>query len=163
MKAIPFLILIFFFAIALDASARYGETLDQCRRRYGKETTTGKQHTFQKNGFTITCLIEDKTTECIAYQMHKNHKPAPIPLTVIKELLKSNGGTLVWTPTTNADSDADLLEGPVRWTSSDQKLEAIYNPEKHLLIISSIAWADANSAAIQAAEKNKAKTITEGL
>ena len=57
--------LLILLAFTLTASARLGENTDECNKRYGKTVIKVNKHKmkyakYQKNGFIILCLFDDK-------------------------------------------------------------------------------------------------------
>lgn len=91
------------------ASARLGETLEQCRKRYGKEIEVDKENgaiAFEKKGWIITVMFLKGRAGALIFQ----HKKEPggifnpnISDVEIAALLKANGDGLKWTPSDDID------------------------------------------------------------
>ncbi len=60
------LLLLFTLALALASQARIGETIEECRKRYGKEKEVSdggwgmKNARFEKNGVYVVAKIKDR-------------------------------------------------------------------------------------------------------
>lgn len=94
-----FLFLLFTVGIA---TARIGESLDQARVRYGKETETDAEAGimgFEKGGFVIGASFHKGRISALFFQHPKKNSdifPPEISEVEIAELLKANGMGLEW-------------------------------------------------------------------
>ena len=64
--------LLILLIFTLSASARIGETVEECKKRYGKTTIKTNKHQmkyaqFYKNNFHILCLFDDDKCAYIIY------------------------------------------------------------------------------------------------
>ena len=101
------------FAVALGffpASARVGETLDQCKKRYGKATATAAPYdfgdqakdlyyfNFQKNGIDIQIGFLKGIASDLSFHHHGDTAAPPTPFTQteIDTLLADNSNDMAW-------------------------------------------------------------------
>jgi hypothetical protein len=69
-RALVLLLLVF----PASVDGRVGETLEQCRVRYGQEiATNGESFVFLKNGFTVTVWLTSNCVETIGYSADETH------------------------------------------------------------------------------------------
>jgi hypothetical protein len=91
------------------ATARIGETLEECEARYGEVTPTTPapehfpegcvMHGFEKAGMTVAVTIHDsKVVQIMFWKIEKDAagKPQPLDAIEIKTLLDANGGGQEW-------------------------------------------------------------------
>jgi hypothetical protein len=103
--------LFLFLAMASPASARLGETVQECRKRYGKEIEVDNENgvmAFEKEGWMIAVMFHKGRAGALSFQ----HKKEPggifnpkISDVEIATLLKANGGGQEWT----ASDDIDFI------------------------------------------------------
>ena len=113
-----FLVWLFVLALAMPAFARVGETLDQCKKRYGKATAVpapydfGEQakelyyFNFQKNGIDIQIGFLKGVASDLSFHHHPDPategataadaKPAALTPIEIDTLLSDNSNDLSW-------------------------------------------------------------------
>jgi hypothetical protein len=69
-RALVLLLLVF----PASVDGRVGETLEQCRVRYGQEiATNGESFVLLKNGFTVTVWLTSNRVETIGYSADEAH------------------------------------------------------------------------------------------
>jgi hypothetical protein len=150
---IPFLLLLL---AAPLASARLGETIDQCRARYGKETRIfkdeeGNIHEYAKAGFVIGILFyEGKAAVIIANKPPKGILGIPDEITPaeLESLISANGRGSAWTKL-----GSDIVKD--KWLSDDGRGLATYDTLNHRLSLYDTA---ANERILETkAKKEKAK------
>lgn len=133
--------LAFFFALMVPAFARLGETVDECRTRYGKESSVDEKLSmmeFRKAGFRLMITFDAGR----AAYMFINHDPTndfiptnpEITDAEIETLLKSNGGGSEWVER----KDFDMISKT--WDTKDGKRIAIYDTLKHNIMIVSVDY-----------------------
>lgn len=125
-KSIGILITVFVFATVV--SARIGETLEQCRVRYGKESPSGNQLVFIKAGWIILLELHNGKVDMISFRKtEKNVLDISMPISdnEIQYFLKQNSGgkTLIKTKSGFANE----------WQTEDAQLYAVYDKTSHFL------------------------------
>ncbi len=117
-------------AFIASADARLGETLAQCRERYGVMSLEPNPafpalpgHVFQKNGFKITIRFVDGKAVWISYVSAK-----PFEQGVIDTLLDLNAGESKWIfnePLTEKAATASVRKDE-RYSRKDREADARY-------------------------------------
>ena len=122
-------IFISLFILSSPSFARIGETIEECKSRYGKPTQIkGDQIDFKKGGIDITVNFFEGKAIIIKYS-------GRITSGMAEELQKANGGDRQWKVTTN-DPSVILSQ------TTDKDLESTFaygirnSPEDHLIIMS---------------------------
>lgn len=140
MRYLPALVL---SALLTTASqARVGETLEECRARYGQETRKDdakKLVVFLKSGLTVAATFEN---DRVAWLMiHKDRTAgaawsawAGLADDQIAALQKANGGTSTW----RIIGKSDVLT--TIWRTDDKTRYALYSVTGGALIISTAEW-----------------------
>jgi hypothetical protein len=134
------------------ASARIGETLEQCRTRYGAEvkssasTATGYSF-FSKNGFLISIQFTDGKAAMLTFR--KTTPGEAITPAQLDALLASNAGGSKW--------QADAKSTFPSWQTEDRKVLALYLEKSGMLTIITAAQTAKNKAQTEASEKEQVK------
>lgn len=147
--------LAFFFALIIPVSARLGETMEECRVRYGKETDMDEENSsmvFTKAGFRIYAVfVEGRVgVMTVAHSVGKNVLGTPpditeAELTAFKE---ANSGGSEWV----ARGDLSIMNKT--WDTKDNKRVAVYDTLKHALTMFTTDYAK-KRAAKKAEEEKK--------
>ena len=109
MRSLP-VFLLFVLALGLTpVAARVGETLDQCKKRYGKATEATPPYdfgtdapnlayyNFEKNGIAIQIgFLNDKAADLSFHHTAGTPSPAALTQTEIDILLTANSGGMPW-------------------------------------------------------------------
>jgi len=107
------------------ASARIGETLEQCTARYGEPLTCiGEMVLFRKNGLDTTVFFSQGKVECVAFRK--------VETDVAGRRIEIPGGERAVLLSEN--SSGWTISAPNIWVSGDGLLFAIKNPENALII-----------------------------
>jgi hypothetical protein len=149
-------VFLFLLLAALPCSARLGETIEQCRARYGKETrilkdSEGDIHEYSKAGFVIGIRFhQGKAAIIVANKPPQGLLGIPDEITPaeLEALISANGRGSAWTKI-----EGDIVKD--KWVSDDKRGLATYDTINNRLSLYDIA---ANERMIEAkAAKEKAK------
>jgi hypothetical protein len=137
--------LAFLFALIIPASARIGETVEECRDRYGDPVHIDQKAGsmgFLKSGFLIACQFHKGRVGMII--VIKNQKPGEITIghaelseVEIETLLKANAGGGEWADTTPQFEFVSKL-----WGNEKAKRKAFYNTIQHTLVFITDEYSD---------------------
>lgn len=134
----------------LHANARIGETLEQCKVRYGTPITESKSSAaFIKAGFVIGVMFyEGKVDSLAIVKVEKDALGKSIEMSdnEISQLLQANSGNRKWKEHTCSFDRS--------WLTEDAQVVAIYEPSKRQLTIMTKDAAE-RSGADKKAEENK--------
>ena len=134
------------------ANARIGETLEQCRVRYGKEIRDADGcFGFIKAGFFIMVqFYEGKADSIVFRKVEQNILGIPVEISPneIQNLLKQNGGGQTWKETN------EIIIGS-SWATEDEKVLAGYRAMEHILIVFTLDHSLRTLAAKKAKEDKK--------
>jgi hypothetical protein len=138
------------------ASARIGETLPECKARYGESTGTSANDNdvifFEKNSMLIAVHFYQEKCDFIQFQKSKENSigiPTPLSENEIETLLKANGGEQKW-------EKRNILSMDKEWITQDGKIYATYANLKNFLSIATAEY-------IQRDNDNKKKQESENL
>lgn len=131
------LLALFYIFLAIPLFGRIGETLAQCRVRYGVETNQqGSEYIFLKSGFTVSCAFDGTTSDAkvisiLFVKMSGGETPHPIAISddEINLFLKANASGSTWR---QADKNNSI---GAQWVSTDSRLLAVYDASKRTLMI----------------------------
>lgn len=151
MKKYAMLLLVVLMSATL-ANARIGETLEQCRARYGKEIRQANGcFGFIKAGFFIMIQFYEEKADSIVFRKVETNIldiPVEISLNEIQNLLKQNGNGQTWKETN------EVLIGS-SWATEDGKILAGYKAMDRILIIFTLDRSLRDIAAKKAREDKK--------
>ena len=123
--------LVFFFALASIASARLGETVEQCRARYGHEKEANQNTlAFLKNGMIVGIEFHNFRAAKIVFT-HENDATPLLTMPEVRALLDANRGPSTW-----HDNLATAL--PFTWQTLDGKRTASFSGNTLVLTDESI-------------------------
>lgn len=132
--------------------ARIGETLPECRIRYGMETKTAPEPStirfFEKSGFTIGIVFRDEKAASLIISK-TGADPAEITPVQINTIITSNACGSTWKPAPDSSDET------THWITEDGKIQAFYTASTHYLVI--ITTAEKNRNLDAQAEKEKAE------
>ncbi len=143
-----------FLIIASVASARIGETLEQCEARYGKGSV-GKdgEISFTKAGFTIQATFYEGKVDAIGvFKIERDvlGHPKEMSDTEVQTLLEANGGGKAWRKLNAVSMDK-------QWSNEDGSVMAFMKFTSNILIVSTRASLERGRAAMEAKEKSNLK------
>lgn len=134
------------------ANARIGETLEQCRARYGKEIRQANGcSVFIKAGFYIMVqFYEGKADSILFRKVEQNILDMPVEISPneIQNLLKQNGGGQAWKETN------EIIIGS-SWATEDGKVLAGYTAMDRFLAVFTLDSSLRSLAAKKAKEDKK--------
>jgi hypothetical protein len=155
MKKYAMLLLVVLMSATL-ANARIGETLEQCRARYGKEIRQANGcFGFIKAGFFIMVQFYDGKADSIVFRkVEQNILDIPVEISPneIQNLLKQTGGGQAWKETN------EIIIGS-SWATEDGKVLAGYTAMDRVLFVFTLD----NSLRRLAAKKAKEDKKLEGF
>ncbi len=130
------IVLLFLLALASQASARIGETLEQCVTRYGKAVESGgRSAAFKNGGYSITVSFEHKKAVILHYTKEKKNSSgdnAQLSDADIAAILKTNGGEQAW-------EKVERSMPQDGWRTKDRKMFAEYL-FSGMLVVSAPEW-----------------------
>jgi hypothetical protein len=136
-----------------SAFARIGETLEQCKQRYGQPYKTTEQAVyFRKAPFHIAVIFYQGKAICVGYRMIEENalgKGTEISDNEIEQLLKFNGADRQW----------KRREVISMWYTLDGQLFAHYDTWDHYLGVATKEWFER----IAADTKQKEDKALEGF
>ena len=146
-------ILLFLMAIAASsASARIGDTPEQCQQRYGAPYKSQAPWTYyKKSGFILMVSFYEGKVDCISYRKVEENalgKGVDISDNEIDQLLKLNAGQATWKKRRVISMDRE-------WQTEDDSLSAFYKTFDNFLSIATKGFYDRANVAKKAKE-NKA-------
>jgi hypothetical protein len=139
----PWLSALVLSALLTSASqARVGETLEECRARYGQETGRDEEKKlviFLKSGLTVAATFEN---DRVAWLMIQKDRAAGAAWSAwagladdqIEALQKANGGASKWRIIGKPDALTTI------WRTDDKTRYALYSVTGGALIISTAEW-----------------------
>lgn len=148
--------LTFFFALMAPAFGRMGETVGECRGRYGKEIKVEESISgmgFFKAGYMILAYFDEGRVGMLnIFHPSVDQISGSRPVITEEEIdtfLKENGSGSEWVEREDFD--------PVNrtWDSKDGKKLAIYDTMKHKLVIATLEYRAKMDAKRAAEEKRK--------
>lgn len=136
------------------ASARIGESPQQCNARYGNPTSasTPEMNVYLVNGYIITCHFYSGQCDAILFQKGKSRgemRPDELSAVEIATLLRANGGIQQW-------KEVEGGFGEQKWMTGDSQIGASYfSLTERMLVITTRGYGDRANAE-KAAEQAKA-------
>ncbi len=132
-KSISFLLLaVSFGSLTLNAEARLGETLEQCKARYGEPVREmGGAYAFKKSGLLVVAEFYEGKASGILYQsttLDTSGRTVALSDGEIEALLKAEGGDQEWEKV-GADSEQAI------WRTSGGAVAAVYHFKKRQLTV----------------------------
>jgi hypothetical protein len=147
-------IILLLFLLPCIASARIGETIAECRIRYGKEVKASSETRlwFKKGDFLVEIDFLDGKASMLMINRLKDENGLDLSITPrqIDALLKSNAGNSVWKKT------SEKFGGKIDWITEDGKILAFSNEQYGTLII---ITAEQKAANEKARDEKEAKEI----
>lgn len=128
------------FLLALCASARLGETADECKSRYGTPVSRDAKinsFTYAKNGFTVmACFYNGKASFLSIEKSEKDDlgKPKEISKNEISSLLNANSNGKEWKELERSELS------PKGWSTEDRSRLAGLDAEVNVLIIATAEY-----------------------
>ncbi len=123
------------FILAICASPLYpriGETLDQCRERYGEEIIVAEEFTIFRSGdYVIAVRFYDRVVDFIVYQKPNRAFPdlsERLTYEEIAVLLEANANEREWV-------DRRVISMDREWLTTDGQLFAVYFTTEPELVI----------------------------
>lgn len=154
--------LAFLFALMLPALGRIGETVDECKTRYGEPVETDPKEstmTYKKSGFTIHCQFYKGRVAGMV--VAKNNPPGTFAVgypelseAELDTLKKANSGEGEW-----IDATPQFEMVNKYWKNEKSKRGATYNTIKHTLVI----YTDEFSKVCQKSKEEKEKANLDGF
>ena len=131
------------------ARARIGESLEQCRQRYGAPFLSDPGHTaFRESGLVIVVTFYEGQADSVTYfKAEGDAQKHSLPLSDDEQqaLLRANGGEHVWQKTPDPTPN-------LSWTTDDGGLSAQYDFATHILGIATKEALEREAAAKEAEE-----------
>lgn len=136
--------LIVFVSLYQQASARIGETPEQCEVRYGKPVRIEKKDEskiYLKTGFRINIFfIEGKAVTMIFEKMDKDLSRISHQITTneVQSLLQSNSGGKEWEEVMLPEERRRVMTDkywPKLWKTKDGERKAVWDTSGHRLLI----------------------------
>lgn len=142
------------FAVAGSVQARIGETVDQCKARYGQilNIMPNGIHVYEKHPFRVVCGYSEGVCVYIGFLNSERDvldNPLPMSETQIQTILDANSKGRSWVK-------RQVISLHKEWQTSDGYLCAVYSFE-NLLLISTKAEMDRSNAETVENEKKKLK------
>jgi hypothetical protein len=131
-------ILVLALFVAREATARIGETPEQCRARYGEPTKVEKDKNmllFQKGGVLIIVNFYDGKADMISFRKAKQNilgMAEEFSDNEIQNLLKANGGTREW-------KQREIISMNKEWQTEDGEFLAHLRAMDNIMIIATKA------------------------
>jgi hypothetical protein len=149
--------LLFTALLAPASHGRVGETLEECRARYGQETGKDDEKKlvhFLKSGLTVAATFEN---DRVAWLMIQNDRAggaawsawAGLTDDQIDALQKANGGTSKWRIIGKPDPLTTI------WRTDDKTRYALYSVSGGALIISNSEWWEKAKKQLEAERKKQ--------
>ena len=112
------------------AYCRVGETLEQCRERYGKEVSTPKEGTyvFIKDAIGMMVIISDKKVDSMTYQGVHGKNLSEVQIKPLLQVNVDGGDWLI-------DPDLGETEKLINYLHSSKKIEAFYSKDTKVLTV----------------------------
>lgn len=152
MRAVS-LFFIIVLAYVLPAEARIGETLEQCKARYGEATAiTAKPpaeeaYRFVRSGILVVVFMVNKRVDLIMYRPVASSGALPeLSETQRDFFLSANGDGVGWNAVPGVRVTLD-------WLRSDGKVGASYDPADGVMMVMTVAYRNAHREQEAAAEK----------
>ena len=148
---------LFFIAITIS-HARVGETLEQCRTRYGDTISKDDKEgtaTFRKSGLIVLVYYKDAKADCVVFRKIQTDplgNGEEISENEIEGLLRANGGERKWNKSKSPSIDSE-------WVTADGELHAHYANFKHVLGVATKGWLERKSAA----KKDEENQVIKGF
>ena len=152
MRAIN-LFAIVIMACVLPAEARIGETLEQCKARYGEAETQDAPppaeqcYLFHKNGImVVVALVGGRAAQIVYAAVSPRGESGELSGTQVTGLLAANSNGGSWTR-------SDDVGPTVYWMRSDRQVVAVYEPIRGYLTLTTVAHMNACKALKDEQEK----------
>ena len=136
------------------ASARIGETLDQCKARYGEPVTVdGDTYTFMKNGLLVIVEFYENKVDLIGFRKAEENAlsiAADMSDNEIQTILSANGNGNNW-------RKREVISINKEWEAEDVTMFAQYITMQNILMIFTKEYLARFDAAKKAKENNNLK------
>lgn len=137
-------------ALPLSASARIGETYDQCKARYGDpiDQATNATYFFKKSGLYFSISFHEGVADCITFRKVAENEiniADEISDNEIAQLMTANAGGRPW-------KKSKLINMNRTWFTEDGQVFCEYHSMDHFLVIGARGYFERKAAAKKAKE-----------